>query len=79
MVEGVLVGPQGHTGGPTVEGSPGPKLKAGASWPKRVPDGPNVRVRGYTWLGDLHPHGGGHVPRDVSVCTRFDRQQLLQI
>ena len=78
MVEGVLVGPRGRTGGPTVEGSPGPKLKAGASWPKRVPDGPNVRVRGYTWLGDLHPHGD-RVARDVFVCTRFDRQQRLPI
>ena len=78
MVEGVLVGPLGRTGGPTVEGSLGPKLKAGASWPKRVPDGPNVRVRGYTWLGDLHPHGD-HVPLDVSVCTRFDKPLPLQI
>ena len=78
MVEEVLVGLLAHTWGPTVEGSPGPKLKAGASWPKRVPDGPNVRVRGYTWLGDLHPHGG-RVTRDVFVCTRFDRQRPLQI
>lgn len=76
MVEGVLVGLLRHTEGPTVGGSLDPKRKAGASWPKRVPDGPNDRARGHTWLGDPH---GGHVPRGVSVCTRFDRQQPLQI
>ena len=55
MVEGVLVGPLGRTGGPTVEGSPGPKLKAGASWPKWVLDGPNVQVRGIHGWGSSTP------------------------